>query len=328
MYSRVNKLKYLSLVTLVVQNAALALSMRFGRTREGDMFLSSTAVLTSEVVKFFICLYVVYCECEKSVDKWIANLKSTIVVNYRDTMKVCVPSMVYVVQNNLLYVAASHLDAATYQVTYQLKILTTAIFSIVMLRKKLIITQWTALLLLVLGVILVQLVQTEHKATATDGGQNRIVGFVAAISACCLSGFAGVFFEKILKGSSISVWMRNVQLSMCSVPFAIVTCLLSDFSAIRNNGFFFGYDFFVWYLVILQATGGLLVAMVVKYADNILKGFATSLAIVVACVASILFFDFQLSLQFSFGTTLVISSIFMYGYQPPTGKPSSVISKV
>lgn len=88
------------------------------------------------------------------------------------------------------------------------------------------------------------------------------------------------------------------------------------------------YDWFVWYLVILQATGGLLVAMVVKYADNILKGFATSLAIVVACVASILFFDFQLSLQFSLGTMLVISSIFLYGYQPPT-KPSQIlISKV
>ncbi|ODN04919.1 UDP-galactose translocator [Orchesella cincta] len=199
-----------------------------------------------------------------------------------------------------------------------------------MLRKKLIITQWTALLLLVLGVVLVQLVQTEHKAISTvDGGQHRVVGFVAAISACCLSGFAGVFFEKILKGSAISVWMRNVQLSMCSIPFALVTCLLSDFGTIRDKGFFYGYDLFVWYLVILQATGGLLVAMVVKYADNILKGFATSLAIVVACVASIMFFDFQLSMQFSFGTALVISSIFMYGYQPPSAKkPSSVISKV
>lgn len=87
------------------------------------------------------------------------------------------------------------------------------------------------------------------------------------------------------------------------------------------------YDYFVWYLVILQATGGLLVAMVVKYADNILKGFATSLAIVVACVASILLFDFQLTLQFTFGTLLVISSIFMYGYQPAV-KPSPIISKV
>ena len=37
-----NKMKYISLVTLTVQNAALGLSMRYARTRPGDMFLSST----------------------------------------------------------------------------------------------------------------------------------------------------------------------------------------------------------------------------------------------------------------------------------------------
>lgn len=35
-------LKYVSLVILTVQNALLGLSMRYARTREGDMFLSST----------------------------------------------------------------------------------------------------------------------------------------------------------------------------------------------------------------------------------------------------------------------------------------------
>ena len=38
-----------------------------------------------------------------------------------------------------------------------------------------------------------------------------------------------------------------------------------------EKGFFYGYDLFVVYLVALNATGGLLVAVVVKYADNILK---------------------------------------------------------
>ena len=30
--------------------------------------------------------------------------------------------------------------------------------------------------------------------------QSKVVGFCAALTACCLSGFAGVYFEKILKG--------------------------------------------------------------------------------------------------------------------------------
>lgn len=40
-----NALKYISLVTLTLQNAVLGLSMRYGRTRPGDMFLSSTGKL-------------------------------------------------------------------------------------------------------------------------------------------------------------------------------------------------------------------------------------------------------------------------------------------
>lgn len=35
-------LKYVSLVTLTLQNALVGLSMRYARTRSGDMFLSST----------------------------------------------------------------------------------------------------------------------------------------------------------------------------------------------------------------------------------------------------------------------------------------------
>lgn len=202
------------------------------------------------------------------------------------------------------------------QVTYQLKILTTAFFAVVILKRTLRAIQWSALLLLLSGVILVQLADSGKQKVESGIEQNHLLGFSAALSACFLSGFAGIYFEKILKGSDISVWMRNVQLSFLSLPFGLITCLLQDNETIWEKGFFVGYDLFVVYLVLLQACGGLIVAMVVKHADNILKGFATSLAIIISCVASIYLFNFQLTLQFAIGALLVICSIFMYSHQP------------
>jgi UDP-sugar transporter A1/2/3 len=46
----------------------------------------------------------------------------------------------------------------------------------------------------------------------------------------------------------------------------------------------------------MQAAGGITVAVVMKYADNILKGFATSLSIILSSFVSFFFLnDFQAS---------------------------------
>ena len=74
-----------------------------------------------------------------------------------------------------------------------------------------------------------------------DREQSRLAGFAAALSACVLSGLAGVYFEKILKGSlDVSVWMRNVQLSLLSLPLGFGMAFVKDGEAISENGFFFG----------------------------------------------------------------------------------------
>lgn len=308
-------IKYVSLAILTVQNAALGLSMRYARIRDVEMFYSTAAVLMAEVLKLAICIVLVLNE-SGNVSKGARTMYTTVILNFKDTLRVCVPSFLYVIQNNLLYVSASNLDAATYQVTYQLKLLTTAFFAVIVLKRRLKKWQWCALGLLVAGVALVQLSSTGKSTGSTalnPPKQSKILGFGAALAACFISGFAGIYFEKVLKESDISVWMRNVQLSLASLPFGIITHVI-------NNGtmtnLLKGFDGFVWYLVVLQAAGGLIVAVVVKYADNILKGFATSVAIVISCVVSIFIFDFHLSVQFSLGTILVIGSIFLYGYVP------------
>lgn len=100
---------------------------------------------------------------------------------------------------------------------------------------------------------------------------------------------------------------------------------INDGPKVTEKGFFFGYDYVVWTVICLQSFGGLVVAVVVKYADNILKGFATSGAIIISCIAAIYFFDFHLSLQFFVGATLVIISVFMYSKYVPM-KPIATLT--
>lgn len=73
----------------------------------------------SELIKLFSSLIFVFYEQEKSVLKFIRALRKTITVDKFDTLKVCVPSLLYIIQNNLLYISAANLNPVTNQVRNQ-----------------------------------------------------------------------------------------------------------------------------------------------------------------------------------------------------------------
>lgn len=173
--------------------------------------------------------------------------------------------------------------------------------------------------MLTIGVSIVQL-SGSGNANATDAEKNnRFVGLVAVLFAACTSGFSGVYFEKILKGSQTSLWLRNVQMGLPSVAIAFITVFAKDSSAIASQGFLGGYTPIVWTVVTVQAVGGLIVAVVVKYADNVLKVFATSFSIVISCVLSAIFFDFHASFAFVVGASFVVVATGLYS-QPEKRK--------
>ena len=66
------------------------------------------------------------------------------------------------------------------------------------------------------------------------------------------SGFAGVYFEKVLKGSTASVWLRNIQLGIFGTILAFIGAYLKDGEAIREKGFLFGFNNLVWVVVANQ----------------------------------------------------------------------------
>ena len=149
-----------------------------------------------------------------------------------------------------------------------MKILITALFSVYMLGKSLTSTQKVALVLLQIGVIFVQLGQMPSGGDSSGTGDDDkpaatmfqyLTGVAAVLAACTSSGFASVYFERMLKGGSganggptPSIWVRNVQLGLFATIISATAMLMKDGSAIAENGITHGckmklIEFFCFY---------------------------------------------------------------------------------
>jgi UDP-sugar transporter A1/2/3 len=86
-----------------------------------------------------------------------------------------------------------------------------------------------------------------------------------------------------------------------------------DREFLRTHSFFSGYSIWSIIVVLFGSFGGLIVATVVSYTDNIIKGFATSCAIILTSVISyFIFHDLQFTMSFACGTAVVLISVFNY----------------
>lgn len=119
-----------------------------------------------EIIKFLICLLVVWSNGGFNVKIFCETMAENMA--WKEIVLISVPAFVYTIQNNLLFIALEYLDPTTFQLCYQVcqygmwkylfhstfnfrdhssihcvqgKIITTAIFSVVMLKKVLSITQ-------------------------------------------------------------------------------------------------------------------------------------------------------------------------------------------
>jgi len=177
------------------------------------------------------------------------------------------------------------------------------------------------LVVLVIGVAMVQVSGSDLRgagrghmvAGELQDGSRQIIGLAAVLSATLLSGLAGVYTEKILKGSSVSLWTRNAQLALCSLVIGLGGLVVSgDFASIQADGFFVGYNVWTVASVVNNSFGGLLIAVVIKYADNILKNFSTSISIILTTIISANFMGLKANSLFVGGVVLVCHSTFLY----------------
>lgn len=296
-----------ALCTLSVQHCMVGFFLRQSWTTGSGNFLPQTGVILQEVLKGCVSLALAASSGEAL---------GSIARNPREMARAGVPAFLYLLQNNLQYVALAYLEPTAYVVTYQLKILSTAVFSVFILGKQIDARRWVALVLLVVGVTTVQ-VATMAPRDQADGGplHQQLLGLAAVLSSCVISGLAGVYTELILKQSKVSLWARNVQLAAWSLVIGVVgLATTGDLAKIRADGFLQGYNGWVFASVVNNGCGGLLTAVIIKYTDNIVKNFATSISIVLSAFCSVHLLGMETVWSFYGGVGAVCCATFLYGY--------------
>lgn len=290
------QMRKISLVLLTLQNCTAIIALKYSRTdaardSTGTLYLTTTAVAMGELLK--LALSVAMIIFQKGAKGLAHDVQTEIIGKPVECAKMIVPSLLYTIQNNLMYSAMTYISAATFQVTMQLKVLTTAVFSIIILGKVLQPHMWKGLAVLTFGCIFVNSDQSGASTSGGPGGANGfLIGVTMTVTAACTSGFAGVYFEKLLKGSQTSLWIRQIQMAFGGAVMSFAGCAIQDSAVIESKGFFQGYTPFTIFLIMVSASGGLIIAVVVKYADNLYKAFAVSLSIVISSIVSIPLFNF------------------------------------
>jgi solute carrier family 35 (UDP-sugar transporter), member A1/2/3 len=158
-----------------------------------------------------------------------------------------------------------------------------------------------------------------------------LLGLLATLLQASISGFTSVYFEALLKDKDddSTIWERNFQLAFYSLIVMTITVISQQIlndpamaitsGSINSTGssnssteLFSNWTVLAVVIAIFQALGGLLVAGTLRYADSVLKCFATAVSIVLTSVVGYFFLENQVDFIVTLGYCVTIVSIFNY----------------
>jgi solute carrier family 35 (UDP-sugar transporter), member A1/2/3 len=310
----ISPMGYAVLILLAVQNCSKNLLMRYVM-KDRPEFLTSAAVLGCEFTKLSLSvLFIVYYE-----KKTFSSILEYLRLDMRNTLLLAVPATAYNFQMKLEYVALANLNAAVFSVLVQTKLLFTAVMAFVVLQKKLKYIQVISLVLLTVGVMLCNM---SSDAATTGWGSAAMTGIAATLGIALSSGFASVYTEKVIKAQrnpnlsanegEYGLAYTQVQLALMSLCTIGAYALWQDLPKIVENGLFYKFTGAAVLSIFNSAIGGLIVASVLKYADSVLKGYATAMSVILTGILSMILFQTELSMVYFLGIVNVVTAVLLY----------------
>ena len=188
--------------------------------------------------------------------------------------KYSIPGLLYFMSNNCVFYIIKDLGPSQFQILKNLNVFSTAILMRFVLNRHLTWLQWKALILLVIGAVLTQLMDAPDTMKGTVRGY--FVVFIYSVS----SAAAGVHVEKALKegGDGNCIHWQNLQLYFFGVVFGLISVWFRGINLNKTSGNLDGFNYFAYATVLSLTLCGLSISVILKYLDNIAKCFVGSLS--------------------------------------------------
>jgi UDP-sugar transporter A1/2/3 len=319
--ARLRFLRVVTLVTLLFSDGTYSILRRYSRGVLHQTYSINEALLLGEVIKLAFSIHMI----SSSSNQNTVDRLSLLLMNSK---KMLILALIYLAGNVLSYFSLERVGAGTFVVIANLKTLTTAIFSTLMLGNQYSWTQWRALVLLITGVVIFVLPTLNDKDMEEDAetitGSSTpiesavILGIAAQLLTVTLSGYASIYFEKSIKHDPFDIWERNFQLGFYSI-LMYTTLIFFEPGEIFEN-----WTPLAFVVSCLGACGGLLVALSIKYGDSVLKTLAISGSVIYANVVDHIFLGGPMTLSMGLSAVVVVIAVLDYNWDAtPSSPPSS-----
>jgi len=305
------------LLMLTLQTTTFTLLRRYSQAVMKEAYSFGSVLLAAEFIKLLFSLGAIWSKMNPSENTDHIPFGKRLMTNLKLILPMCVPSVIYLTQNLLSFYSLRRVDAATFSLIFQLKLVTTAFFSRILLSKHFTWLQYRSLFLVMLGVLQITLntipQHSDHGTPDPNADQYSnqtefFRGMFAALLEVTLSGVCTVYMEMMFKDkkTQLNIWDRNFQLALTSIPVYLAT------SYTPGEDFFNDWSWVTVMLTFLSAAGGLLVALCLKYTDSILKGFASTGGILLTTGLSHLLLDGPMNPFIAIASVVVVIAVLNY----------------
>jgi hypothetical protein len=228
-------------------------------------------------------------------------------------------ALLYCINNQIAFFLFQYVDIVTISLFKSFTSFQSAIFLWCLFQRPINRVQWSSIVLQVMGLIIVQYDVCKKMPILAAKFYAILLG------SCFITSICTVWNEYLLKNYSVNLHIQNAALYLFGTLINLTTFIIFyNQNENYSKGFFEGYSILAIAVVFSNSILGLVITVVYKYADAIIKTFSS------ACATGVLlFFNWQFfGLPTNLVTGLGAAIIFIASYIYFSATTSAIVSTV